>query len=134
MQVMPVAKTDLDTALDVIGRERITAGGIDLAELEAGDVMLWLVLERDLSLRALFATAIMETKGEPFVEVAGLAGFVAGGASRLVRAIDARMQEHAQRMRCVGVRFVGRDAYKRMLPQYRVKGLSGAWPVFERRL
>lgn len=136
LNVLPVSPPDLAGVLAMIGGPRVTAGGISLAELKSGEIMLWVVIEGQTppALRAVFATAITEHDGRPFVDVAGLAGVRRGQAPRLVHAIDAQMQEHARRMGCAGVRFVGREAYRRLLPQYQVRGQLGEMPIFERVL
>jgi len=136
LNVLPVSPADLAGVLALVGADRVTAGGLAVDDLQSGDVMLWVVIEGQSppALRAVFATAITEHNGRPFVDVAGLAGAPKGRVHRLTRAIDAQMQEHARVMGCAGVRFVGRDAYKRLLPDYKVRGLRGAWPIFERVL
>jgi len=132
LNVLPVPVADLASVLALVGM----SDGPPPADLASGDVMLWVVIEGEAPpvLRAAFATQITEVDGRPFVDVAGLSGQRRGDVARLMQAIDAQMQEHARRMGCAGVRFVGRDAYKRLLPGYRVRGLRNAWPIFERVL
>ena len=142
LNVLPVPADQLASVLfhawDSIAKGiKLETGDVTLglAKVLRGGMMLWCAIEdgEPPAIRATFMTEVAEMEdGRRLLVVGGLAGASKGDAFRLLRAIDATMIEHATRMRCDAVRFVGRQAYRKLLPSYREVGVSGAFPIFER--
>lgn len=99
-------------------------------DLVNGTDQLWCVLHKDRVLAA-FLTAVYldEEHGTKFLGVYGL-----GGTEIEIwgRELGDKMLEAAIAAGCTSVRFTGREAWSRVLPNYRITGQRLGEAIFER--
>lgn len=99
-------------------------------DIVAGTDTLWVVADDNVTCGA-FVTALFEDEdGKSHVFVYALGGY---GLARWAEPLEKRMVEYARDAGVDCVRFVGRDAWSRVLPAVRITGrYFGRNAIFER--
>jgi len=102
-----------------------------LVDLVTGRQQLWGIFEPDVAgPLALFRTEIvLDTETSRYLEVSALAGT---GLRRWARLVSDTMQATARELGCASVRFAGRDAWGRVLPECAPVGDVDGETIFER--
>ena len=99
------------------------AGGVD-AETDR----LWAIFLNGKAVGA-FVTAVHEDDAGRWLGVCGLGG---RGVRQWADALDATMQLEAKAHGLTAIRFAGREAWSRVLPNLAVRGRWNDQPIFER--
>lgn len=98
-------------------------------DLVAGNDQLWCVMHRDRVLAAFLTAVYLDDDGGRFLGVYGLGGTE---IELWGRELGDRMLEAAIATGAASVRFTGREAWSRVLPQYRITGQRGSEAIYER--
>lgn len=121
--ILPSMKRGLSAASDITAEETVN-------KLAQGKAQLWGIVYRG----ELCATFLTE-KSHDSAKDADFIGVYALGGKYLLKwskALDEIMGRFARSCECNAVRFCGREAWRRILPEYQVIGERLGMPVYER--
>lgn len=124
--VLPHAMSHLEKGLAVSNIDRAQL----LVDLVFGRSVLWCVFDSN-GMTAAFFTSLHEDVSGRFLMIYGFGGT---GLRRWIAALQDRMEAYARAEHCTRLRFYGRPAWARVVPNYQpVADESGA-TIYERAL
>ena len=135
--VIAVSPADLDDVWPHIKHfigEGLKVAGDDpqrvAADILAKEAHLWVVVDdHPTRFRAAFLSSARNIDGQHVLTLYGLAG---KGAQHWARMIEERMVEYARAIGAKSIRFAGKDAWARILPQCRIIDRMNGHAIYER--
>jgi hypothetical protein len=99
-------------------------------DIVSGEATLWVIADEATTIAAFVtATYLDDDTGQTFIGVYGLGGY---DMPRWAALLDETMADYARQVGASSVRFVGREAWSRVLPSARITGHVGREAIFER--